>query len=270
MKAAYENYFGKAFTVENVTPAEAAIIAALPKSPSNYDLVRNAIERVHDRSSQGRGVPGRKSELVVPDDTTIVQRRNDILDLLAQGDRTPISGDQFSQRGLRGGQGRRGHPEQPDDRPLDRPALRLGGPRPADRRSCAGPTPTPATPSRRAACASRPRSTSASRRSPRSGSRRRPSCPIARTRRRPPRRSASRATTTGCATSRTRTSATARSSPRTTRPASSSPTSAPRKYYATRAASGSSRSTTSSGTASASRARRSSRSTTPWPSTTAS
>ena len=44
VKAAYENYFGKAFTVENVTPAEAAIIAALPKSPSNYDLVRNAIE----------------------------------------------------------------------------------------------------------------------------------------------------------------------------------------------------------------------------------
>ena len=96
VKAAYEQYFGKPFTAENVTPAEAAIIAALPKSPSNYDLVRNAVERCSVEVAEGDDCPAGKSQLVVPNDSTIVQRRNDILDLLAQGDRTPISGSTFT------------------------------------------------------------------------------------------------------------------------------------------------------------------------------
>ena len=57
VKAAVEGYFGK--PLAEITPAEAAIIASLPKSPSNYDLVRNAIEECdHDRR-RGRGVPGK-------------------------------------------------------------------------------------------------------------------------------------------------------------------------------------------------------------------
>ncbi len=42
VKAAVRSYFG--IDLKDITPAQAAIIAGLPKSPSNYDLVRNAEE----------------------------------------------------------------------------------------------------------------------------------------------------------------------------------------------------------------------------------
>ncbi|HEY7589782.1 MAG TPA: transglycosylase domain-containing protein [Candidatus Limnocylindrales bacterium] len=73
VKAAAKAYFG--VELKDLTLAQAAIIAALPQSPSEYDLVRNAVEK------DGR--------LVVPDDTDIVRRRNQVLDLMAQG-RTPL------------------------------------------------------------------------------------------------------------------------------------------------------------------------------------
>ncbi len=94
VKAAYENYFGKPFDAKDVTPAEAAIIAALPKSPSNFDLVRNAIEQCTTVVADGADCP--KAQLIVPDTTDVVARRNSILDLLAGGGRTPISGETFS------------------------------------------------------------------------------------------------------------------------------------------------------------------------------
>ncbi len=96
VKAAYETYFGKAFTAENVTVAEAAIIASLPKSPSNYDLVRNAVELCEVELEEGTDCPAAKSTLMVPPDTKIVNRRNAVLELLAQGDRTPMSTDTYS------------------------------------------------------------------------------------------------------------------------------------------------------------------------------
>ncbi|MFP5342682.1 MAG: transglycosylase domain-containing protein [Candidatus Limnocylindria bacterium] len=95
VKAAYERYFGKAFTEENVTPAEAAILAALPQSPSNYDLVRNAIVECGVTIDEGAECPAAETTLYVPEDARIYQRRNVVLDLLAEG-RTPISGDTFS------------------------------------------------------------------------------------------------------------------------------------------------------------------------------
>ena len=96
IKAAYENYFGKAFTKENVTPAEAAILAGLPKSPSNYDLVHNHIEQCSVEVAEDADCPAGKSQFVVDPASTIVQRRNDILRLLAGGDRTPMSGTEYS------------------------------------------------------------------------------------------------------------------------------------------------------------------------------
>ena len=96
VKAAYETYFGKAFTAENVTVAEAAIIASLPKSPSNYDLVRNAKERCAVDLEEDADCPAAKSTLVVPPNTKIVIRRNAVLELLARGDRTPMSTDTYS------------------------------------------------------------------------------------------------------------------------------------------------------------------------------
>ena len=50
------------------------------------------------------------TELVVPADTEIVQRRNQVLDLLAEGDRTPLSKDRIQRGRLRGSEGRAGRP----------------------------------------------------------------------------------------------------------------------------------------------------------------
>jgi membrane peptidoglycan carboxypeptidase len=80
VKAAARSYFNK--DLKDLTSSEAAILAALPQSPSSYDLVRNAVEQ-------------EDGTLVVPPDTEIVQRRNLVLDLLAGG-RTPLSGNQYT------------------------------------------------------------------------------------------------------------------------------------------------------------------------------
>jgi peptidoglycan glycosyltransferase len=96
VKAAYERYFGKPFTVENVTPSEAALLAALPKSPSNYDLVRNAVVRCNVEIAEGDECPTAEQTLVVDPESSIIQRRNMILDLLAEGDRTPLTGNDWT------------------------------------------------------------------------------------------------------------------------------------------------------------------------------
>ena len=79
--AAAQNYFGVT-SLSQLTLAQAAILAGIPKSPSEYDLVRNA-------------VPQPDGTLVVPASATIVQRRNYILQLMEDG-RTPISGHTYT------------------------------------------------------------------------------------------------------------------------------------------------------------------------------
>ncbi len=93
VKAAAESYFG--IDLSKIDPAQAAILAGLPKSPSNYDLVRNAVEHCAVTVADGVDCPANKSQLTVPDDSVIVARRNAILDLLASG-RTPMSGTTYS------------------------------------------------------------------------------------------------------------------------------------------------------------------------------
>jgi membrane peptidoglycan carboxypeptidase len=93
VKAAARSYFGVNDLAE-LTPAQAAILAALPKSPSNYDLVRNAVEEcIEPGENEGECA---ESQLVVPADSTVVQRRNQILTLMAEDDRTPMSDGQYS------------------------------------------------------------------------------------------------------------------------------------------------------------------------------
>jgi peptidoglycan glycosyltransferase len=95
VKAAAQSYFGIG-DLNDLTPAQAAILAALPKSPSNYDLVRNAIpECITPGDTEDEC---EESQLVVPADTVIVQRRNQILELMAQGDRTPMSKDTYTRQ----------------------------------------------------------------------------------------------------------------------------------------------------------------------------
>ncbi len=91
VKSAVRSYFG--IDLSKIDPAQAAIIAGLPKSPSNYDLIRNAIERCDTVVAEGDPCP--KGTLVVAPETTVVQRRNTILGLLADG-RTPMSGNQYT------------------------------------------------------------------------------------------------------------------------------------------------------------------------------
>jgi membrane peptidoglycan carboxypeptidase len=81
VKAAARGYFGK--ELKDLSLGQHAILAALPQAPSTYDLVRNAVVRPD-------------GSLVVPADSDIVKRRNFVLDLLAAGDRTPLSGDRYS------------------------------------------------------------------------------------------------------------------------------------------------------------------------------
>ncbi len=93
VKAAVDSYFG--IPLADLTPAQAAIIAGLPKSPSNYDLVRNAVDRCTAEVPEGGECPTAATESFVPADTTVVERRNLILGLLAEG-RTPMSGDTYT------------------------------------------------------------------------------------------------------------------------------------------------------------------------------
>src|ERR1700675_4989236 len=74
VKAAVDSYFG--IDISKIDPAQAAIIAGLPKSPSNYDLVRNAVDQCTTTVAEGADCP--KTRLVVQQDTAIVARRNAI------------------------------------------------------------------------------------------------------------------------------------------------------------------------------------------------
>jgi penicillin-binding protein 1A len=101
VKAAAKSYFG--VELKDVTPEQAAILAGLVKSPSNYDLVKNAdeecVEPSPDDTAEACASP-KGTQLVVAADKTIVERRNQILELLADG-RTTLSKDQYSPAQLR-------------------------------------------------------------------------------------------------------------------------------------------------------------------------
>ena len=93
--AAAKGYFGVT-NLQDLTLAQAAILAALPKSPSTYDLVQNAdIVCLDPGADQSEADDCNESQLVVPPDTAIVQRRNLVLDLMEKG-RTPLTGTTFT------------------------------------------------------------------------------------------------------------------------------------------------------------------------------
>ncbi len=86
VQAAAKTYFGKA--LKDLTLAQMALLAAIPQSPTKFDLVKNAIEEPY---RDDNGVD--RSHLVVPDTTEVVARRNYILDLLANdAERRVLSG----------------------------------------------------------------------------------------------------------------------------------------------------------------------------------
>src|SRR4029079_836458 len=93
VKAAAKSYFGK--SLDELSLAQAAILAGMAKSPSNYDLVKNAEPDCDKPNADDPSKCDGTTTLMVPDDSPIVQRRNQILDLLAAG-RTTLSGNQYT------------------------------------------------------------------------------------------------------------------------------------------------------------------------------
>ena len=90
VKAAARTYFDK--ELEELTLAEAAILAAIPQSPTKFDLVKNAEVVCLEEVAEGDACT--KSQLVVPADSEIVVRRNYILDRMKT--QSPLSGSRHT------------------------------------------------------------------------------------------------------------------------------------------------------------------------------
>jgi penicillin-binding protein 1A len=97
VKAAARGYFGK--KLEDLTLAQYAILAAIPQSPTRFDLVRNSeevcLDKVDPAAAATEGdVECKDMQLVVPEASEIVQRRNYVLDLMRT--RSPLTGKQHT------------------------------------------------------------------------------------------------------------------------------------------------------------------------------
>ena len=88
VKAAARTYFNK--DLHDLTLAQEAVLAAIPQSPTAFDLVRNSEEECTKVVPEGTDCPDANVRLVVPATTEIYQRRNYILDLMKS--RSPLSG----------------------------------------------------------------------------------------------------------------------------------------------------------------------------------
>ena len=86
VKAAAKGYFGK--SMADLTLAQDAILAAIPQSPTKFDLMRNAQEVCDKPVAEGEECTSFK--LIVPQDSEIVQRRNKVLELMKS--RSPLTG----------------------------------------------------------------------------------------------------------------------------------------------------------------------------------
>ena len=82
VKAAAKSYFG--VTLDKLTLAQIAILAAIPQSPTRFDLARNAEEVCQVKVKDGDECPSDKLQIVVPPNSEIVIRRNYVLDRMEQ------------------------------------------------------------------------------------------------------------------------------------------------------------------------------------------
>jgi membrane peptidoglycan carboxypeptidase len=92
IKAAARTYFGK--DLKDLTLAQEAILAAIPQSPTAYDLVKNASEVCSVKVKAGADCPNGKIQLVVDPTKDIVIRRNYVLDQMKT--RSPLSGSKHT------------------------------------------------------------------------------------------------------------------------------------------------------------------------------
>jgi membrane peptidoglycan carboxypeptidase len=90
--AAAQSYFGK--SLKDLDLAQMAILAGIPQSPTTYDLMRNAVQQCSVPAATIDDCPAGDVQLVVPADSTIVQRRDYILELMKT--RSPLSGSKHT------------------------------------------------------------------------------------------------------------------------------------------------------------------------------
>jgi membrane peptidoglycan carboxypeptidase len=88
IKAAAHTYFNK--ELKDLTLAQEALLAAIPQSPTTFDLVKNADDVCTVKVKDGDTCPDGKSQLVVPDTSEVVIRRNYVIDQMKT--RSPLSG----------------------------------------------------------------------------------------------------------------------------------------------------------------------------------
>jgi membrane peptidoglycan carboxypeptidase len=88
--AAANTYFGK--ELKDLTLAQAAILAAIPQSPTKFDLSKNAEQVCAVAEEEGVTCP--KYQLIVPADSEVVVRRNYILDRMKT--ESPLSGSRHT------------------------------------------------------------------------------------------------------------------------------------------------------------------------------
>ncbi len=96
--AAATSYFGK--PLAKLDLAQVAILAAIPKSPTNYDLVKNAQEECSVAVDSEGDCPDGKSQTVVDPQSAIVQRRNLVLNAMLTNrvlTRSTVTDDQIRQ-----------------------------------------------------------------------------------------------------------------------------------------------------------------------------
>ena len=90
IKAAAKTYFNK--QLKDLTLAEIAVLAAIPQSPTKFDLLKNAEEQCTTEVGEDEECP--KTHLVVPAEAAVVIRRNYILDRMKT--QSPLSGSKHT------------------------------------------------------------------------------------------------------------------------------------------------------------------------------
>jgi membrane peptidoglycan carboxypeptidase len=94
IKAAAIGYFGK--DLSQLSLAQFAVLAAIPQSPTKYDLMRNAIRECNAVLEEGATCPAADVTLRVPSDSDIVLRRNHVLELMKDPTRSVLSGSKHT------------------------------------------------------------------------------------------------------------------------------------------------------------------------------
>jgi membrane peptidoglycan carboxypeptidase len=90
--AAARTYFNK--DLDQLTLAEDALLAAIPQSPTKFDLVKNAEVDCKKPVPEGGDCALADVQLVVPSDSEVVVRRNYVLDQMKT--RSPLSGSKHT------------------------------------------------------------------------------------------------------------------------------------------------------------------------------